>query len=149
MLLKDICTMDVVCCGRRTRALEAARLMRQHHVGDLIVIDDPEQERTPIGIITDRDLVLDVLGNGLDPATTEVGSLIHRTLVIANESEDTAQVIDRMREHGVRRIPLVNSRGGMVGIVTVDDLLRVLVAEASALLEVMGKGKRQEQRTHR
>ncbi len=149
MLLKDICTMDAVCCGRRTRALEAARLMRQHHVGDLIVIDDPEEERTPIGIITDRDLVLEVLGNGLDPAITEVASLIHRTLVIADESEDTAQVIDRMREHGVRRIPVVNSQGGVVGIVTLDDLLRVLVADANALLEVMAKGKRQEQRTQR
>lgn len=149
MLLKDICTMDVVCCGRRTRALEAARLMRQRHVGDLIVVDDPEEERTPIGIVTDRDLVLDVLGNGLDPAATEVASLIHRTLVIANESEDTAQVIDRMREHGVRRIPVVNNQGGVVGIVTLDDLLRVLVADASALLDVMVKGKRQEQRTRR
>ncbi len=149
MLLKDICTMDVVCCGRRTRALEAARLMRQRHVGDLIVVDDPEEERTPIGLITDRDLVLDVLGNGLDPATTEVASLIHRTLVIANESEETAQAIERMREHGVRRIPVVNDQGGVVGIVTLDDLLRVLVADASALLDVMAKGKRQEQRTRR
>ncbi len=149
MLLKDICTMDVVCCGRRTRVLEAARLMRQRHVGDLIVVDDPEEERTPIGIVTDRDLVLDVLGNGLDPAATEVASLIHRTLVIANESEDTAKVIDRMREHGVRRLPVVNNQGGVVGIVTLDDLLRVLVADASALLDVMVKGKRQEQRTRR
>ncbi len=149
MLLKDICTMEAVCCGRRSRALEAARLMRQHHVGDLIVVDDPEEERTPIGIVTDRDLVLEVLGNGLDPATTEVGSLLHRTLVIANESEDTAQVIDRMREHGVRRMPVVSNQGGVVGIVTLDDLLRVLVADASALLEVMAKGRRQEQRAHR
>lgn len=149
MLLKDICTMEAVCCGRRTRALGAARLMRQHHVGDLIVVDDPEEERTPIGIITDRDLVLEVLGNGLDPATTEVASLLHRTLVIADESEDTAQVIDRMREHGVRRMPVVNNQGGVVGIVTLDDLLRVLVADASALLEVMAKGRRQEQRAHR
>src|SRR5208282_3247130 len=98
MQLKDICTMEAVCCGRRTRALEAARLMRDHHVGDLIVVDDPEEERTPVGVITDRDLVLEVLGTGLDPATTEVASLLHRTLVVANESEDTAQVIDRMRE---------------------------------------------------
>ncbi len=149
MLLKDVCTMEAVCCGRRTRALEAARLMRQHHVGDLIVVDDPEEERTPIGIITDRDLVLEVLGQGLDPATTEVASLIHRTLVIAGESEDTAPVIDRMREHGVRRVPVVNNQGGVVGIVTLDDLLRVLVAEASALLEVMAKGRRQEQRARR
>jgi CBS domain-containing protein len=149
MLVKDVCTMDVVCCDRHMRVSEAARLMRHHHVGDIVVIDDPTEGRTPIGLVTDRDLVLDVLGTGLDPGTTEMASLVHRTLVVAHESEDTAQALARMREHGVRRIPVVNNQGAVVGIVTLDDLLRLLVTDANALLEVITKGQHQEHRTRR
>jgi CBS domain-containing protein len=126
--------------------LQAARLMRQQHVGDLVVVDDPDEECTPIAVITDRDLVVEVLGNGLDPATTTLGSLVYRPLVIANESEDISEAIARMRTHGIRRIPVVNVRGRVVGIVTLDDLLRLLIADGNALLDIVSKGQDVEKR---
>ncbi len=149
MLLPDVGTMDVACCGAGTTAIEAARMMRHHHVGDLVVVDDPEEDRVPLGIVTDRDLAIDVLGMSLDPATTTVGSLVHRPVVIATESEDTAQVIERMRVHGVRRIPVVDGRGAAVGIVTLDDMLRHLTDEARSLLDIVEIGRRREQRARR
>lgn len=148
MLLKEVCTLDVVCCGTQTRALEAAQLMRHQHVGDLVVVDDPE-ERVPLGMVTDRDLVVDVLGNGLDPATTTLGSIMHKPVVIANEDEDTATIIERMRMHGVRRVPVVDRNGVAVGIITLNDLLRVCVDEAQALLQIMSKGQGHERRSRR
>jgi CBS domain-containing protein len=66
--------LDVVCCTRRTTVLEGAHLMRRRHVGDLVVVEDDEVEKEPIGVITDRDIVVEVLAKGLDPATTLVGS---------------------------------------------------------------------------
>src|ERR1017187_10432853 len=145
MLLKEICSPNVVCCGAQTSVLEAARLMRQKHVGDVVVVDDPHEEGIPLGIVTDRDLVLEVLGDGLDPSTTPLGSLMRTPVVIAHESEDTAQVLERMRAHGVRRIPVVAHEGETVGIITLDDLLRLFVADASALLAIMMQGRTNEQ----
>lgn len=149
MLLKDAYTANVVCCDAKTTALEAAQLMRRKHVGDLVVVDDPHEQGIPLGIVTDRDLAIEVLGQGLDPATTTVQSLMRTPVVIAYESEDTSQVLERMRAHGVRRIPVVASEGETVGIITLNDLLRLLVADASALLEIQKRGQSREQHSRR
>ncbi len=149
MLLKDVCTAAVVCCSPQTTAMQAASLMRHKHVGDLVVVDDPQEDGVPLGIVTDRDLAIEVLGNGLDPAKTTVGSLMRKPVVIAHESEDTARVIERMREHGVRRLPVVAHEGEVVGIITLDDLLRLFVADAGALLDIMTKGQKNEQHSRR
>src|ERR1017187_2044835 len=113
--------MSFAACSGRTQVLEAARIMRNQHVGDLGVVDDPEDQRIPLRIVTDRDIAVDVLGKGLDPSTTSLASLMHTPVVIAHESEDTAQLI---------------------GIMTLDDLLRILVAEVSALFEITVKGQK-------
>jgi len=149
MLLRDLCTPDVACCSGQTTALEAARLMRSKHVGDLVVVSDVEGERAPLGIVTDRDLVLEVLGKGLDPATTRVSTLLSRPVVLAAETEDTAQVLERMRAHGVRRVPVVDGQGSVVGILTFNDLLRQFVTDASGLLEIMAKGRSREHQLRR
>jgi CBS domain-containing protein len=149
MLLNSICTLDVACCSPRTTVLEAAHLMRRKHTGDLVVVDDDEDKAAPLGIITDRDIVVEVLGNGLDPATTTVGSVIRTPVVIANQGEDTSQALERMRSHGVRRIPVVGEEGRLVGIITVDDLLKRLAADANSLVEIISREQSREQRTRR
>ena len=149
MLLKDACTPEVVCCRGSTTALEAARLMRQKHVGDLVVVDDPDDERVPLGMVTDRDIVVEVLAKGLDPSTTSVASITRAPVVIALDTEDTSQVLERMRAHGVRRIPVVDRDGAAIGIIALDDLLRLLVAEMNALFEVTDTGQRRERHLRR
>jgi CBS domain-containing protein len=149
MLLKDACTPEVICCRGSTTALEAARLMRQKHVGDLVVVDDPDNERVPLGIVTDRDIVVEVLAKGLDPSTTSVASITRAPVVIALDTEDTGQVLERMRAHGVRRIPVVDRDGAAIGIIALDDLLRLLVAEMNALFEVTDTGQRRERHLRR
>jgi CBS domain-containing protein len=123
--------------------------MRQNHTGDLVVIDDDKQNPTPLGIITDRDIVVEVLGKGLDPATTSVGSVIRTPVVVAEEGEDSSQVLERMRAHGVRRIPVVGARGKLVGIVTVDDVLKQLAADATLLTQIVSQEQSHESRTRR
>jgi len=149
MLLKDACTLDVVCCGPDTRVTEAAHLMRHQHVGDLIVVDEPDGDRVPIGVVTDRDIVVEVLGKGLDPAATRVKDIIRTPVVIATETEDTAQAIERMRTHGVRRLPVVGRHGGLVGVIALDDLLKFFAADVNALLDVVIKGQSREHRARR
>lgn len=147
MLLSSICMLDVQCCSPRTTVLEAAHMMRRHHVGDLVVVDDDEEKRGPLGIITDRDIVVEVLGHGLDPATTTVGSVIRTPVVLANEGEDSSEALERMRAHGVRRMPVVGPAGTLVGIITVDDLLKHLAGDVSLLMDIVSREQHHEKRT--
>jgi len=149
MLLKDVCVLDVACCGRDTGIIEAARLMRHHHSGDLVVVDDPAEERVPVGILTDRDIVVEVLGNELDPGKTKVAQVMSRTLVIAQEGEDTAVAVERMHAHGVRRLPVVNRAGSLIGVFTLDDAMRLHAERAAELVEIAAKGQTHERRTRR
>jgi len=149
MLLKDMCTVDVVTAGAKSTVADAARLMRQKHVGDIVVVAESEGGGMPIGIVTDRDIAIEVVAKGLDAATTQLSTLIHPPVVIAEDNEDTTTVITRMRAHGVRRVPVVDRHGNVVGIVTLDDFLALLVADAGALLDTMKTGRQHEQRIRR
>jgi CBS domain-containing protein len=149
VLLKDICTVGVACCGRETGIYEAARLMRQHHCGDLVVVDDPAGDRVPAGILTDRDIVIEVLAAERDIAKTTVAQVMSSKLVIADGSESVADGVERMRLHGVRRLPVVDHKGGLLGIVTLDDLLRTHASQAAALAAIVTKEQDYEQRSRR
>lgn len=149
MLLKDFCTTDVAWCTRDTTVLEAARMMREKHLGDLIVVDDPRDELTPVGLITDRDIVVKVIGNELSASQTRVGAVMRAPLVTASDAEDSNVAIARMRQHGVRRLPVTGRQGKLVGIVTLDDLLRRLRSEVDSMLDLIAKEQDQERRTGR
>jgi len=138
-----------VCCRPQASALEAARLMRERHVGDVVVVSDPDRERVPIGVVTDRDLAIEVLGHARDAATTTLASLVRTPVVIARESEDTRVVIERRCAHGVRRIPVVDAQGVLCGIVTLDDMLKTLLADMQLLLEGETRAQRHERTARR
>lgn len=147
MLLESFCVLDVACCNPRDTTLEAARIMRREHTGDLVVVDDDREN--PLGVITDRDIVVEVLGKGLDPAKTAVGSLMRTPVVIAHTTEDSTTVLERMQLHGVRRVPVVGRDGKLAGIVTVDDMLRRLAVDARLITEIICKEQNHEARTRR
>lgn len=149
MLLNSICTPDVVCCEPATTALAAARIMRRRHIGDLVVVDDEAGDRVPLGIVTDRDIVVEVLGNDLNPATTPVSSVIRTPVVIGREDEDVSEALERMRIHGVRRMPVVSSSGQLIGIVTLDDLLKLVASDVNNLVDVVSREQGREHRTRR
>jgi CBS domain-containing protein len=149
MLLKDLCTTDVVSFSPDCNALHAARLMRLHHVGDVVVVDDAASEHSPIGVVTDRDIVVEVLGKELDPAKVALHEIMRKPAVIARASEDVMQAVERMRTHGVRRIPVVDETSNLVGILCLDDLLKPLSAAAATLAEVIAREQDNEHRTRR
>lgn len=149
MKLQDLCILDVACCARTTTIAAAARTMRQQHVGDLIVVDDTDGTPEPVGIITDRDIVTEVIGRGLDPEKTSVADIMTRQLVIASASEDMDTAIERMRTHGVRRLPVVDANGGVLGILTLDDIYRQQAEQAAALVTIVNKEQSRENRGRR
>lgn len=149
MLLKDLCTPDVISCTPDKSALHAARLMRQHHVGDVVIVEDPETGRSPLGVVTDRDIVVEVLGKELDPARVTLRQIMRTPVVIASLSEEVAQALERMKFHGVRRIPVVDEASRLIGILCLDDLLKRLAAEAATLAEVVSREQDREHRARR
>lgn len=136
MRIAEICTLQTVHCKRDLTVQQAALLMRNHHVGDLVVVEQPNGEMVPVGIITDRDIVVSVIALGLDPASLLVGDIMSEELMTATEDEDVYETIDRMRFKGIRRVPVVNSLGGLSGIVSIDDLVEFLADEMGELARI-------------
>lgn len=147
MSIASICNRSTVIARRQDSVLEAARIMRQHHVGSVIVVDDANGAPTPVGIVTDRDLVLEVIAAGLDPDTVTIGDLTTGELITAREQDGLWDTMQRMRAHGLRRMPVVDPAGHLVGIVTVDDLLELLAVELNELAHIVAREQVREQKT--
>jgi CBS domain-containing protein len=108
MEVGKLCTVDTVCCARDESVQGAALLMRKHHVGDLVVVDDVDGDAIPSGIVTDRDIVVSVVALGLDPTGLQVGDIMSDDLLMAASTTTSTVTIERMRLRGIRRVPVVN-----------------------------------------
>ncbi len=146
MRIGEICTVQAIHCKRDETVQGAALLMRKNHVGDLVVIEQPDGERVPVGIITDRDIVVGVIALGLDPSSLLVGDIMSDDLLTTTEDDDVYETIERMRFRGIRRVPVVNGSGALTGIVSVDDLLEFLAEEMSELSRISSHQQAREKR---
>jgi len=117
-------TRDIITTQKDCSIFEAARLMREHHVGSLIVVIDNQDEPGPVGIVTDRDIVIEVLAEGIMPDTVTVNDIMTPTPVVAREQDDIISVLNMMEERGVRRIPVMNVYDELTGILSTDDMLK-------------------------
>jgi CBS domain-containing protein len=149
MGLSEICNRSVVVTARDTSVEDAARLMREHHVGSLVVVDESARGRKPVGILTDRDIAIEVVAAGVAPASVTVGEIMGPDLVTAREGDEPWETIQLMRQKGIRRVPVVDGKGILVGIVTVDDLLEIIAEEIDGLAKVITAEQTREARTRR
>lgn len=149
MPVKDVCVRSVVHVNRDTTIQDAAHLMRQHHVGDLIVADSNYDGVRPVGIITDRDIVLSVVAPKLDASVITVGDIMGDDLVTCREDMGVSEVIHKMRGRGVRRMPIVSEGGELVGVVSVDDMIELLAEELSELSKLIAREQGREVRLRR
>jgi CBS domain-containing protein len=144
MPVGDICVREVVTATRDTTVQEAALLMRENHVGDLLVLDSAKGNRTPVGIVTDRDIVVAIVALGLDPAVLTAGDIMGPELETAPEHQGVSETIYQMRRAGVRRIPVVTTQGYLVGIISIDDLIQLLAEEMTELAKLISREQRKE-----
>lgn len=149
MPIGEICNREVIIVQRDETALQAAKLMRQHHVGDVLVVEDRGGKRMPIGIVTDRDLVVEIIAPELDSTVITVGDIMAEELATVQESNGVFEAIQYMRSKGVRRLPVVDDGGGLVGIVTLDDLLVLLAEELNALARLVTREQQKEASSRR
>jgi CBS domain-containing protein len=137
MPIGDVCIRDVVVASRKTTAREAARLMSDSHVGNVVVVEDIGGRRVPVGIITDRDIVRNVVAEALDPSLFTLDDLMARDLVTVREDQGVFECMQQMRINGIRRMPVVELKGGLIGIISLDDLIQLLAEEMSELGKVI------------
>lgn len=145
----DLCTRDVVVVRPHETIVAAARRMRDRHVGDLVIVDDDDGRTVPIGILTDRDIVVEVVAKDAEDAPILLvrDVVIERPLVVVQEDESTADAVHRMSLHGVRRVPVVDELGGLVGILTMDDVVGLLAEHMADLSIVAGRQIQRERET--
>ena len=140
----DLCTREVVVAPPSLSVDEAARLMRERHVGCIVVVEQGDGGRLPAGILTDRDIVLAVVARDADAKNLRVGDVMTATLASVRESDTLYDVLSTMRSRGVRRVPVTGAHGALVGILTQDDVLNALAGQLQALGSVFGREQRQE-----
>lgn len=144
MPVSEICNREVIIVQRDTTIHEAAKLMRQHHVGDVVVIEERKGVRVPVGIVTDRDLVVEIMAPDLAQMVITVGDIMAPELATVKESTGIYEAIQYMRGEGVRRLPVVDGKGGLIGILALDDLLELLAEELLALSKLVKREQKKE-----
>lgn len=147
MYAGEYCNRDVVIIGKNDTVVKAAKLMRTHHVGDVIVVEIKNGERTPIGILTDRDIVVGVLAEELSLNDVVIADIMSYKLITANEDSDLMATIKRMRINGIRRIPVINAAGGLVGILSVDDILEIITEQLVDIDQIIVNEQKKEHET--
>jgi len=149
MAIGEICSREVVYIARSESCAQAARLMRENHVGSLVVVAAAGKPVMPLGMITDRDLAVGVMALGLDPHKTLVEAVMRPRIALARESDGLGRAIALMRSEGVRRLPVVDADGNLVGILAADDLIELFANELSGLAAILAKGQRLERAERR
>ena len=134
MDVREVCKQVVVFAYRSMALNEAARLMREHHVLSLVVVEERDAGKWPTGMLTDRDIVIAVVARDLDPRTLAVSEAMSTDVVSVRDDDSVLDAVALMRRRGVRRVPVVTRAGQLVGIVTLDDLLRIVVAQLDDLV---------------
>jgi CBS domain-containing protein len=142
----DICSRDVVFTDENMSLKQAAGLMRDQHVGSLVVVRETDLGRVVVGMLTDRDITIIAVARDFDPQTLKVADIMSAELVTARPTESVNEVLSRMRTHGIRRVPVTTEQGVLVGIVTLDDLLEVMAEEMNGFVQAIGRAQKREGR---
>ena len=148
MNIGTICSRETIIAKAGDSLLETARLMRKHHVGSLIIVSSEQNGFRPVGIITDRDIVVQAISEEINLDSVMAGDIMSRDLLIAREDDDLFEAFESMCMKGVRRVPVVNAEGMLIGILSVDDLLEVIVDEMKNLIHLFKHEQQRERQIH-
>ncbi len=144
MQAAELCNRQVVTASRDMSIPDAARLMRDRHVGSLVVTDTIDGKVLPVGILTDRDIVIEIISRDIPLNEVTVGDIMTFALLKVTEDENIFDVAQRMRARGVRRVPVTSRLGELIGIIAADDILELLSEELSLLSRITKREAEQE-----
>jgi CBS domain-containing protein len=140
----EICNRIVVYTYQNMSISDAARIMREQHVGSLVVVEETDQGRAVVGMLTDRDIAVAVVARDLDAKTLRVADYMSGNVVTARPEDSVYEVLGQMRRNGIRRIPVTDAENLLIGIVTLDDLLGIVAEELQGLVAAIESEHRRE-----
>lgn len=144
-MVGDLAVRTVAQVDADVSVAECARIMRSAHVGSLIVTAGGQ----PAGVVTDRDIVIEVVATGLDAATITAGDIMSAPLAAVRENDDIFDALAAMRERGVRRLAVLDDDGRLTGVLAVDNLLEVLAEQVDGVVRVLKAEQTKETMTRR
>jgi CBS-domain-containing membrane protein len=148
MNVDEIYSRNVISASRSSTLEEAAILMRDHHIGALLITEitteDESKRAHPIGILTDRDLVLQAIAEGMGPREATVGEVMTPALVTVSKTADIREAMVTMRQHGIRRLGVTEESGALIGVVSLDDIMEALGAELGTLAGIIRNERERE-----
>ena len=149
MRIGDICSRRVVTVERDTAIRDAIALMRDEHVGDVVVTAPHAAGVAPIGILTDRDIVIELLAKAVDLDAVSVGDVMSFELAVVGADDEIVDAIEIMQTQGVRRLPVTGSEGELAGVLSLDDVVAALAETIGGLSGVVrGQQRRERERRH-
>lgn len=147
MRVSEYCNREVVVLEQDASVTEAARIMREHHVGDVVVTRSEQGKRIPVGILTDRDIALEIVAKSADPEVVSAGDAMSFELVTVAEDDDLMHAIEIMRDKGIRRLPVVDLDEALIGILTIDDVLDLFSEVFIDIVHLVDRQRRREAKT--
>jgi CBS domain-containing protein len=141
----EYCNRDVVVVAKADTVQEAINLMRQYHVGSVVVVEETGDKPRPVGILTDRDILIEILAEDVELDAVTIGDVMSYELVTVKDDSPLLDAVSIMKDKGVRRLPVVNDTGGLEGILIVDDVIELLAEELSNITKLISNEQRQEQ----
>ena len=144
----SFCIREVVTVTRETPVLRCAQLMHDEHVGAVVITDEIDGKRVPVGMLTDRDIAIEVVAFDVAARTLTAGDLMSGELAVVRLSDDVLTVLATLREHGVRRLPVIGEDGSLEGIVTADNVGEVLAEAIDGLARLVRSEQARERKTH-
>ncbi|HSB25677.1 MAG TPA: CBS domain-containing protein [Burkholderiaceae bacterium] len=139
MTAAELCARTVVVTESNAPLAEAARMMREQHVGCVVVVRETADGRQVVGLLTDRDIVTTVVARDVSASKLRVEDVMTRDVVCVGENDSLHEVLATMQRRRVRRLPVVGLQQRLVGLIAADDVLRALTDELLALAHVLGE----------
>ncbi len=137
MNVADVMTRNVTYVAEDTSLVDVARIMRKDHVGDVVVTRRGEPASRPVGILTDRDIVIQVIAEEAELSALTAGDAMSRELVTVSDSASLVEAVTQMGQHGIRRLPVTDTDGLLIGVLSLDDVLAQLGALLDNLADVV------------
>jgi predicted transcriptional regulator len=144
MTVSSVCNFNVATIERDADVVEAASRMRTQHVGDLIVVEEKAGGRVPVGILTDRDIVVAVVAKRASIDSVTVGDAMSAALLTVNKDNGIEHALSEMRRAGVRRAPVVDEAGLLVAVLSVDDVIDHLAVQLGHIADIIRMGQQSE-----
>jgi CBS domain-containing protein len=148
MNVADVMTRNVTYVTEDTSLADVARLMRKDHVGDVVVTRPDEPGSRPVGILTDRDIVIQVIAEEAQLSALTAGDAMSRELVTVSDSASLVEAVTQMGQHGIRRLPVTDTDGLLIGVLSLDDVLAQLGALLDNLADVVRFQQQIEEEIH-